>query len=96
MFEMWPHDIMLRTNMSTSVWQDMPAMVAFRDASVLDRDGTGIAAEFLRMLADLEDDPDTASFRWGLMISDSLRMVLQLQSLPASSTYLCGKPALRK
>ncbi len=23
MFEMWPHDILLRTNMSTSVWQDI-------------------------------------------------------------------------
>jgi hypothetical protein len=58
MLKMWPHDIMLRTNMSTSVWQDMPAMVAFRDASVLDKDGAGVsAAEFLRMLADLEDDP---------------------------------------
>ncbi len=31
-FETWPHDILLRTNMATSVWQDMPAMVAFRDA----------------------------------------------------------------
>jgi hypothetical protein len=96
-FETWPHDILLRTNMATSVWQDMPAMVAFRDASVLNKDGAGIpAAEFLRMLSNIEDEPDTASFRWGLMISDSLRMVLQLQSLPETSTYLCGKPALRK
>ncbi len=96
-FETWPHDILLRTNMATSVWQDMPAMVAFRDASVLDKDGAGIpAAEFLRMLANLEDEPDTASFRWGLTISDSLRMILQLQSLPESSTYLCRKPALWK
>ena len=96
-FEIWPHDILLRTNMSTSVWQDMPAMVAFRDASILDRGGAGIpASEFLRMLADLEEEPDTAAFRWGLMISDSLKMVLQLQSLPETSTFLCGKPALRK
>jgi hypothetical protein len=72
-------------------------MVAFRDASVLDKDGAGIpASEFLRMLANFEDEPDTASLRWGLTISDSLRMMLQLQSLPESSTYLCGKPALRK
>ncbi len=63
MFEIWPHDILLRTNMAISVWQNMPAMVAFRDASVLDREGTGIpAAGFLRMLPDIEDGPDTASF----------------------------------
>ena len=96
-FEIWPHDILLRTNMATSVWQDLPAMVAFRDASILDRGGAEIpAAEFLRTLADMEDEPDTAAFRWGLMISDSMRMMLQLQALPASATVLCGKPALRK
>jgi hypothetical protein len=90
-------DKLLRTNMSTSVWQDMPAMVAFRDASILDRGGAGIPpSEFLRLLADLEEEPDTAAFRWGLMTSDSLKMVLQLQSLPETSTFLCGKPALRK
>jgi hypothetical protein len=37
-----------------------------------DKGGAAIpAAEFLRMLANLEDEPDTATFRWGLMISDS-------------------------
>ena len=72
-------------------------MVAFRDANILDRDGAGIpAAEFLRILADMDEEPDTAAFRWGLMVSDSMRMVLQLQALPASATVLCGKPALRK
>jgi hypothetical protein len=50
----------------------MPARVAFRDDSVLDKGGAGIpAAGFLRMLANLEDEPDTAAFRWGLMISGS-------------------------
>jgi hypothetical protein len=48
MFEMWPHDIMLRMNMSTSVWQDMPAMVAFRDASVLNGDGGGVPPDASR------------------------------------------------
>jgi hypothetical protein len=58
--------------MSTFVWQDMPAMVAFRDASILDRGGAGIPpSEFLWLLADLDEEPDTAAFRWGLMISDS-------------------------
>jgi hypothetical protein len=68
MFEMWQHDILHRTDMSTSVWQDMPAMVAFRDASVLDKARAGIpAADLLQMLAHIEDDPDpdTAAFRWG-------------------------------
>jgi hypothetical protein len=75
-YETWPHGI-LHTNMATSVWQDMPAMVAFRDTSVLNKDDAEIpATEFLRMLSNIEDEPNTASFRWGLMISDSLRMVL--------------------
>jgi hypothetical protein len=45
MFEMWPHDIMLWTNMSTSVWQDMPAMVAFRAR----RSSTGMAPVFRQL-----------------------------------------------
>jgi hypothetical protein len=37
-----------------------------------DKGGAGVpAAEFLRMLANLEDEPDTAAFCWSLMISDS-------------------------
>jgi hypothetical protein len=53
-------------------------MVAFRDDSVLDKGGAGIpAAEFLRMLANLEDEPDTAAFRWvSNDLGFQLRMVL--------------------
>jgi hypothetical protein len=37
------------------------------------------------MLAGLEDEPYTAAYRWGLMISDSLKMEFQLLSLPETS-----------
>ena len=40
------------------------------------------------MLANMEEEQDTAAFRWGLMISDSLKMVLQCspsRRLPPSS-----------
>ena len=96
-FEYWPHDIRLRANMSTSVWQDLPAMVASREASILDQHGTGIPPrEFLHILTELDEEPDTAAFRWALVNSDSLHMALQLQSMPATSTFLCGKPTMRK
>jgi hypothetical protein len=54
------------------------------------------SSELLRMLADLEDEPYTAAFRWGLMISDLLKMEFQLLSLPETSEsesfqYSCFK-----
>jgi hypothetical protein len=36
------------------------------------RCGNFPSSELLQMLADLEDEPYMAAFRWGLMISDSL------------------------
>ncbi len=48
-------------------------MVAFRDASILDKGGAEIPpSEFLRMLADLEDELDTRGVSLG---SDDLQLV---------------------
>jgi hypothetical protein len=50
----------------------MPAMVAFRDASILDKAvRRSLLSEFLRMLADLEDELDTRGVSLG---SDDLRL----------------------
>lgn len=96
-FQQRPANILLRPNMVTSVWQCLPALIAMREADVFDATGAGIgAAEFVRTLNDLEEDPDTASFRWALVINDALGLSVQLQTLPAASTVLCGKPAMRK
>jgi hypothetical protein len=47
------------------------------------------------MLADLEKEQDTAAFRWdcNLQLADDGSPV---RPIPETSTFLCGKPALRK
>ncbi len=54
------------------------------------------AGNFLRILTELEDEPDAASFRWAVVINDDLGIGLRLQTLPAAATVLCGNPAMRK
>jgi hypothetical protein len=96
-FQQDPHTIKLRPNLATSVWQDFPALIMMREAEVFDSTGAGIGpGEFIRMLDALEEDPVTAAFRWALVINDALGVSLQMQSLPATSTSLCGKPTMRK
>ncbi len=86
-----PLPIFKRWKVKFEIWPDDILLRA-------DKGGAGVpAAEFLRMLANLEDEPDTAAFRWDRMISDAnCGWSFSMQSLPATSTYLCGKPALRK
>ena len=97
--QVWPRDIVIRTNITTGIWWDIAAAVACREASIEDADGAIIpAAEFIRMLSSADDDDAdaTAAFRWGLCLSDGGKPTLQLQSLPEAATVLCGRPALKK
>ena len=44
-----------------------------REAEVFDQRGAGIGpAEFIRILDDLGDDPDSPAFRWAVVINDAL------------------------
>ena len=44
-----------------------------REAEVFDQRGAGIGpAEFIRILDDLGDDPDSAAFRWAVVINDAM------------------------
>ena len=96
-FQQRPANILIRLNMATSVWQCLPAMVAMREAEIFNNEGAGIGAgEFVRILNDLEEEPDTAAFRWAVVINDALGLNLQMQALPAAATVLCGKPTMRK
>jgi hypothetical protein len=95
-YQVWPRDITIRRNQSTSGWLDLEALLAGRDAEVFNREGAGIPAnEFLGILADMEA-PNAAAFWWAVTIGDDSSPRLQLQALPASASTLYGKPTLRK
>jgi len=98
-FQQRPSNILIWLNLATSVWQCLGALVAMREADIFDQSGAGVSAgNFLRILTELEDEhePDAASFRWAVIINDDLGIGLRLQTMPAASTVLCGKPAMRK
>jgi hypothetical protein len=96
-FQQRPANILIRPNMATSVWQCLGALVAMREADVFDQTGAGVSAgQFLRILEEIEDEPDAAAFRWAIVINDDLGIGLRLQTLPAPATVLCGKPMMRK
>ncbi len=96
-FQQRPSNILIRPNLATSVWQCLGALVAMREADIFDQLGAGVSAgNFLRILMELEDEPDAASFRWAVVIDDDVGIGFRLQTLPAAATVLCGKPATRK
>ena len=95
-YQIWPRDINLRRNQTTSSWSDVEALVAGRDVEILDAQGAIIPpAEFLELLASM-DPPNVGSSRWAVTIADNDGLQLQLQGLPASAPHLSSKPQLRK
>jgi hypothetical protein len=96
-FQQRPANILIRPNMATSVWQCLGALVAMREADIIDQTGAGVSAgRFLGILGEMEDEPDAAAFRWAVVINDDMNIGLRLQTLPAPATVLCGKPMMRK
>ena len=92
-----PRDIVIRKGMLSTVWADISEIVAARNATVFDDKGTGIPhAEFLRRACDEDDVPIPAAFRWGLMLSECGKFVLQLQGLPGVAATLNGKPSFKR
>ena len=95
-FQIWPRDIALRRNMASSNWLDIEAIVAGRDAEILDDKGALIPQnEFLGILAD-STLPNSGSVRWVVTSGDDASLQLRLQGLPGSAPSLNAKPILRK
>jgi hypothetical protein len=93
-FEIWPHDILLRTNMSGRTCR--PWWLSGTPLSWTRQCGDPSFLSSCGCWRTWRTSWTPAVFRWGLMISDSMKMILQLQSLPETSTLLCEKPALSK
>jgi hypothetical protein len=93
----WPRDIKIRTNMTTSVWNDLADTIAAKVGTVIDDNGAEIPGrEVLRLLDELQEDPKTAAYRWVVAVGEDNLMKLQLQSLPGPAVLIAGKPTLRQ
>ena len=105
-WDVWPRDVKIRRNMSTSEWFDLTELIRSNDARVVEnRDlAPGGSAEPVvdhnaQLLAFLDNLPECskcgASVRWVVGIGPSNHLELDLQGLPASAAVLNRKLTLR-
>ena len=98
--EIWPRDINIRRNMSTSEWLDVTTLLSSNDICV-SPDGPAdveIPEGNEALLAAMDGQPKalvSASIRWAVCAGIDGRMELVLQSFPATAAILSGKPAFR-
>ena len=94
--ECWPRDINIRKNMATSEWMDLIGMAAANDLTVTDKDGNDCNEELVAFFNRQSGKTSYgAAIRWAVGAGPGKKMELSLQCLPATVTYLAGKPTLQ-
>ena len=105
-WDVWPRDVKICRNMSTSEWFDLTELIRSNDTRVVEnRDpAPGGSAEPVvdhnaQLLAFLDNPPERskcgASVRWAVGIGPGNHLELDLQGLPASAAVLNRKLTLR-
>ena len=99
-YEIWPRDINIRRNMSTSEWLDVSTLLGSRDISVISEGPAGgeEPVDNEALLTAMEGQPRalvSASIRWAVCAGIDGRLELVLQTFPATAAILSGKPAFR-
>ena len=100
MHEIWPRDINIRRNMSTSEWIDVTTLLSSNDISVFPAEAADAEIpEGNEALLEAMDGQTkalvSASIRWAVCAGIDGKMELVLQSFPATAAILSGKPAFR-
>jgi hypothetical protein len=94
--QVWPRDVVLRRNMTTSEWTNIDTIIAAKDGCVMavaeDRETEVPHAE---VLACFEELGAAAAVRYTVVVGGDQHLVLMLQGLPATAETLAGKPAFR-
>jgi hypothetical protein len=95
--QIWPRDIDVRRNMTSTAWLDLEALVVTRECRVVtlgeDSSEAEVASE--AVAAEMKESGLSAAIRFAVIIGGDQRLQLMLQSLPASADHLLGKPAFR-
>ena len=92
-YSVWPRDVDIKRNMSTSAWSDVYNLLASKRASVVDGENQLIPSD--RLLEDIKEAGNMAAMRFAVVAGEDAKMQLQLQCLPGSANTLMGKPLLR-
>jgi hypothetical protein len=91
--QVWPKDVEIRRNMTTSGWLDLSELLASNDALVMDDSNEPVPSDKMGDL--MKSAGAAASVRFAVIVGEDHSMRLQLQGLPATSAALMAKPALR-
>ena len=97
-YQQFPRDIVLRSNMLSSVWIDAMGLLASHEFLVADADEQPV--DIQQVLAAIKALPTkqntSAAVRWSVVASVTNRLELQLQALPSSANQLTGKPLFNR
>jgi hypothetical protein len=94
--QVWPRDVVLRRNMTTSDWSNIGTIIAAKDGCVVaEEEGRETVVPHAEVLACFEELGAVAAVRFAVVVGGDQRLVLMLQGLPATAETLAGKPAFR-
>ena len=89
-YAVWPRDIEIKRNMTTSQWLDITELLASKKAAVHDSEGSMLS--HAGVVSDISNLGTSSSLRFATVVGEDH---LHLQCLPASAKHLMGKPTLR-
>ena len=91
-YEVWPADIGIRCNMTTSQWQEANEVTAVDEGNQ--------PVESQTIIDNLKALPAktviSAAIRWAVCVSEEGRIEIQLQALPAAVSTLSAKPIFKR
>jgi hypothetical protein len=94
--QIWPRDVVLRRNMTTSDWLNVDAIIAAKDGCVMSvEESRETLVPHAEVLASLQEAGVAAAMRFAVVVGGDQRLWLMLQGLPATAETLAGKPAFR-
>ena len=97
-WQIWPHEIQIRRNMTSSTWVDLLELIEANEMQVSDSSGNPVPqSTVVSALKGLQGKPViSAALRWAVCVSAAEKLELQLQALPASASSLSSKPIFKR
>ncbi len=97
-WQIWPHEIQIRRNMTSSTWVDLLELIEANEMQVSDSSGSPVLqSTVVSALKGLQGKPViSAALRWAVCVSAAEKLELQLQALPASASSLSSKPIFKR
>jgi hypothetical protein len=96
LLQIWPRDIEIRRNLTTSAWMDVRALIERRDVIIEDQEGSYLTADEVCKQLDKDDKKREhgGSIRWAVAVASDGTLKLDCQALPGRAETVAGKPLL--